>query len=411
MVLMPLQREVETLSNGLTLVVETQPWNPGVAMQILVPVGAITDPEGMEGAANLLEGWLWKGAGERDGRTLAETLDDLGVRRGSGAGLEYTTFGAQFLANQLDAVLAIYADVLLHPQLETQSLEAVKQIALQELASIEDQPSRKLFTALRRNVFTSPQGRNPGGVAAHLEALDAQELKSDFCRRYTPKGAILAVVGGVSMAQVQQALVSTLGQWNGESVDHPVYTLSAPHRIDLVQDTAQVHMGLIYPDVTFGHPGFYTARVATQILSGSSGSRLFTEVREKRGLVYAVGASPAGVRGYTYLSAHAGTTPERAEETLEVMKAEIERLSEGVTSEELKRAKVGLRTLLVMQEESARSRVSTLIRDLYTLSRIRSLDEIEGEIAAIDLSLINQYLADYPYRNPWVGTLGPRGLA
>ncbi|MER3444501.1 MAG: peptidase M16, partial [Meiothermus sp.] len=204
-----------TLPNGLTLAVEEQPWNPGVAMQLLLPVGAITDPEGLEGAANLLEGWLWKGAGGRDARALAEAFDDLGVRRGSGAGLEYTTLGASFLAGQLEKVLALYADVLMRPALPDDALEPVRQVALQELASLEDQPPKKMFTALRRAVFSSPHGRNPSGTLEGLQAATPEALRADFRRRYGAKGAVLALAGGLTLEQAHAAVEATLGAWDG----------------------------------------------------------------------------------------------------------------------------------------------------------------------------------------------------
>ncbi|MCS7068096.1 MAG: pitrilysin family protein [Meiothermus sp.] len=402
--------QVETLPNGLTLAVEERPWNPGVAMQLLVPVGAVNDPEGMEGAASLLEGWLWKGAGSRDARALADAFDDLGVRRGSSSALEHTTFAAQFLADKLPAVLSLYADVLMRPHLRAEALEAVRQIALQELASLEDQPPKKMFTALRRTVFASPHGRNPSGQKAHLESLSAEALQADFARRYAPRGAILALVGGVRFESVREAVWSALGEWKGEGAGYPAVELRPAQAIHLEQDSAQVQIGLIYPDISFDHPEFYSARLAAQVLSGGSSSRLFTEVREKRGLVYSVYAAPNGVKGYSYLTAYAGTTPERADETLEVLQAEIARLSEGVTEEELERTKVGLRAALVMQDESSRSRAASIARDLYLLGRVRTLEEIEAQIAAVDGPRINRYLAANPYRNPWVATLGPRKL-
>lgn len=403
---MALARTV-TLSNGLILAVEEQPWNPGVAMQLLLPVGAVTDPEGLEGAANLLEGWLWKGAGGRDARALAEAFDDLGVRRGSAAGLEYTTLGASFLAGQLEKVLALYADVLMRPALPEDALETVRQVALQELASLEDQPPKKMFTALRRAVFASPHGRNPSGSLEGLQAATPEALRADFARRYGARGSILALAGGISLEQAQAAVEATLGLWRGGEVTVPAPVVSQPHTLRLEQHSAQVQIGLIYPDVSIDHPEFYTARLAAQVLSGGMGARLFVEVREKRGLVYSVYASPNGVKGYSYLSAYAGTTPERADETLRVLRAEIERLAQGVSAEELERAKVGLRTILVMQEESARSRVVSMARDLYLLGRVRSLEEIEAAIAAVDPDRINRYLAENPYRDPWTAVLGP----
>jgi len=380
-------------------------------LQLLLPVGAVNDPEGMEGAASLLEGWLWKGAGSRDARALADAFDELGVRRGSSSALEHTTFAAQFLADKLEAVLSLFADVLMRPHLPTQALEAVRQIALQELASLEDQPPKKMFAALRRAVFASNHGRNPSGKKAHLETISAEALREDFARRYAPQGAIVALVGGISFEQAKEAIQNAFGDWSGPGVGYPPIELTTPRAIHLEQDTAQVQIGLIYPDVTIDHPEFYSARLASQVLSGGSSSRLFTEVREKRGLVYSVYAAPNGVKGYSYLTAYAGTTPERADETLRVMQAEIARLSEGVREDELARTKIGLRAALVMQDESSRSRAASIARDLYMLGRVRTLDEIEAQIAAVDVERINRHLAWHPYQNPWIATLGPRKLA
>jgi len=221
----------------------------------------------------------------------------------------------------------------------------------------------------------------------------------------------VALVGGISFEQAKEAMQNTLGDWSDSGAGYPPVELTPPRAIHLEQDTAQVQIGLIYPDVTIDHPEFYSARLASQVLSGGSSSRLFTEVREKRGLVYSVYAAPNGVKGYSYLTAYAGTTPERADETLRVMQAEIARLSEGVREDELIRTKIGLRAALVMQDESSRSRAASIARDLYMLGRVRTLDEIEAQIAAVDVERINRHLASHPYQNPWIATLGPRKLA
>jgi len=395
---------VERLPNGLVVALEERDF-PGVAFQLLVPAGAVNDPEGMEGAAALLEGWLWKGAGDLDARALAQALDALGVRRSSGAGLEYTAFAAAFLPEVLDEVFRLYALLLTRPRLPEEGLEAVRSVALQALLSLEDQPARKLLSELRREVFRSPHGREPLGREEGLKGARAEALKADYRRRYTPKGAILAVAGGVSWERLRAALEPFLA-WEGEEAFYPAPELSEPHRFVLRRPTAQVQIGLAYPDVGPENPGFYAARLALEVLSGGMSSRLFTEVREKRGLVYAVSAFPAGVKGQGLLMAYAGTTKERAGETLEVMLREMERLQEGVTEEELSRAKVGLKTALVMADESIRSRAASMARDLFYLGRVRPLSEIEAAIEGTDLQTVNAFLRAHPYRDPWVGLLG-----
>ncbi|WP_234553332.1 M16 family metallopeptidase [Thermus caliditerrae] len=395
---------VERLPNGLLVALEERDY-PGVAFQLLVPAGAVNEPEGLLGASTLIEGWLWKGAGELDAQGLAQALDALGVRRQSGAGLEYTLFTAAFLPEVLEEVFRLYALLLTRPSFPEEALEAVKSVALQALLSQEDQPARKLFSELRRRVFRSPHGRDPVGREEDLKGAAAGELREDFGRRYTPKGAILAVAGGVSWERLQAALEPFLA-WEGEEAFYPSPELSEPHRFQVERPTAQVQIGLAYPDVGPDHPGFYAARLALEVLSGGMSSRLFTEVREKRGLVYAVSAFPAGVRGQGLLMAYGGTTKERAGETLRVMLAEMERLAEGVTEEELSRAKVGLKTALVMADESVRARAGSMARDLFALGRVRPLAEIEAAIEGTTLEAVNAFLRSHPYRNPWVGLLG-----
>jgi predicted Zn-dependent peptidase len=395
---------VERWPNGLTVALEERDF-PGVAFQLLVPAGAVSDPEGLEGASTLLEGWLWKGAGELDARGLAQALDALGVRRSSGAGLEYTAFAASFLPEVLEEVFRLYALLLTRPRLPEEGFEAVRSVALQSLLSQEDQPARKLFSELRRRVFLSPHGRDPLGREEDLKRATPKALREDFGRRYTPRGAVLAVAGGVSWERLLGAL-EPLALWEGGEVLYPPPILASPERFALRRPTAQVQIGLAYPDVGPEDPGFYAARLALEVLSGGMSSRLFTEVREKRGLVYAVSAFPAGVKGQGLLMAYAGTTKDRAKETLAVMLQEMERLAEGVTEEELARAKVGLRTALVMGDESIRTRASSMARDLYMLGRVRPLAEIEARVEGTTLEEVNAFLRAHPYRDPWVGLLG-----
>ncbi|MFD3004984.1 M16 family metallopeptidase [Thermus tengchongensis] len=395
---------VERLPNGLLLALEERDY-PGVAFQLLVPAGAVNEPEGLLGASTLIEGWLWKGAGELDAQGLAQALDALGVRRQSGAGLEYTLFTAAFLPEVLEEVFRLYALLLLRPRLPEEGFEAVRSVALQALLSQEDQPARKLFSELRKRVFLSPHGRDPLGEEEGLKRATPQAVREDYGRRYTPRGAILAVAGGVSWDRLLRAL-EPLMAWEGEEAWYPEPRLSEPQRFVLRRSTAQVQIGLAYPDVGPDHPGFYAARLALEVLSGGMSSRLFTEVREKRGLVYAVSAFPAGVKGQGLLMAYGGTTKERAGETLRVMLAEMERLAEGVTEEELSRAKVGLKTALVMADESIRSRAASMVRDLFVLGRIRPLSEVEEAIEGTGLEAVNAFLREHPYRNPWVGLLG-----
>jgi predicted Zn-dependent peptidase len=151
--------------------------------------------------------------------------------------------------------------------------------------------------------------------------------------------------------------------------------------------------------------------MVTEVLSGGMAARLFTEVREKRGLVYNVTAGQYSVKGAGFMLAYAGTTPERCEETVEVLLGELRRVAEGVTDEELARARTGLLSALIMQGESTRARAGALARDQYLLGRVRSLAEIRQSVERVTTESIWLYLRDHPPTDFTVVTLGPRELS
>ena len=140
------------------------------------------------------------------------------------------------------------------------------------------------------------------------------------------------------------------------------------------------------------------------------GARLFTEVREKRGLVYSVSASASSHRGVGFSLAYAGTTPQRAQETLDVLLAELVKIGEGVEENELERAKIGMLSSLVMQEESSRARAGAIARDLWMLGRVRSLDEITDAINGVSVGQIREFYDRHPVGDFSVVTLGPAKL-
>jgi len=397
----------DKLNNGLKIAIESQPWNSGLSFTILVPAGAVNDPPNLLGAANMLETWLWKGAGPRDARVFADALDALGITRQSGAGIEYTAFSASLLPEGFAAALELYADLLIRPSLPEEAFEAVRALALQELTAVEDQPPRKLRQKLRREVFASPHGQPVEGVEETLRSITPEELRAEHSRRYGPEGAVIAVAGGVDPEETIEIIKKHLGPWTGSTVPEPPVRLTSPHSFHIDQKSEQVQISLLYKSVPPGDYDFYAAKLAASILSGGMSSRLFTEVREKRGLVYSVGAAPGSVKGFGYLVANAATMPERAAETLKIVKEVVEGLREGVTRDELDRARIGLRSELVMTGESSRARSSILARDLFILDKARSLEEIEAEIMDVTMERIELFLNKHPFENPWVGTLGP----
>jgi predicted Zn-dependent peptidase len=400
-----------TLQNGLTLVAEAIPGVRSAAFVLLLPAGAVTDPVGQEGMATLIEGLVYRGAGARDVRALSDALDSLGVQRGGGADLEHSAFGGTILADDLESALALYADIIRRPHLPADQQDAERDLALQKLARLKDSPAENLFVHLRREYFTSPHGRTPLGTPEGLTAITPGAAVADHARRYRPAGAILAIAGKVDWPRLQHTVEELFGDWDGEPPPTPAPTTHGESRyLHISQETSQEQIGVAYAAAGLGEPGYPDARMAIEILSGGMAARLFTEVRERRGLVYTVRASHSSLKGSGVVFAYAGTTPERSQETLEVLIAELQRVVEGVTEEEVARARVGLLSALVMQGEASRARAHSLARDTYLLGRVRSLEEIREAFERVTPASIVAHLQERPPANFTVVTLGPRTL-
>jgi len=399
------------LDNGLWLLFEPMPWLPTLSTTLMLPFGASTDPDALEGSATVLHDWLQRGAGALDSRAHSDALEGLGVRRGGGAGREMASLAASFLAAELPDVLPLIASMAAEPRLEEAEFAPARELAQQELQSLADNPTQRLFNELMGRFLEGGPGRSPFGSEAGLAALTTASVRQDAARRLGPDGAILALAGGADWETVKAGAEQAFGDWTGETVSLPDPVRSAPGRSHVQADSAQTQIGLAFPAPAPSDPDVYAYDLALHVLSGSMGARLFTEVREKRGLVYSVGASYRALHGFGYTLGYAGTTPERADETLRVVLAELAKLSQGVEADELERARTGTLSSVVMQGESSAARASRLASDALLQGRARTLEEIRNEVEKVDLKRINDYLAEHPFPDPTVVTLGPKALA
>lgn len=397
-----------TLPNGLRVVVDPMPWLPTASAVLHLPLGTASDPDDARGAALVLHEWLQRGAADRDARGQADAFDRYGVRRGGGCGRETATLTAAFLAQDVGDVLPLLADAVRAPALDDDEFDGARALALQELAGLEDAPAQRLGEAVVRARYASAHGRSAYGERAHLEALTPEALRRDAQERLGPAGAVLALAGGGAPEALVAAAVAAFDGWAGASRPAPRPEVRPPHREHVAFAGAQTQIGVVDDAVAPGAPGWTEQALAMAVLSGAMGSRLPTEVRERRGLVYTVSSSVRHVRGDAYRFTYASTTPERAGATLEVIADELERWRAGVDREELERARTLLRANLVLQAESSGGRAGRLASDVHAFGRPRPLAEVEAALVATDLDAVNGFLAARPAPTPTVVTAGPR---
>ena len=399
-----------TFPNGLALLGEKMPGMQSAAMTLLLSAGSATDPVDRLGSATVLSDLVLRGAGERDSRQLTDYLDSLGLQRSSSVGVHHTRFGCAALAPKVVEGLAAYADILRRPHLPELGFQAARDLALQALAGLDDEPRQKLLIKLREWHFPSPYGRSSMGKKDNLEKLTLELSKADHARRYHAREAILALAGNIDFNQIKSEIERLFGDWDG-SPSPDVQIMPPPGNFHHeTQQSEQTHIGLAYPSIPETHEKYYTVRLALEVLSGGMSGRLFTEVREKRGLCYSVWAGYSSLKGQGSIFGYAGTSNDRAQATLDCMLTELDRFSQGVTKEELDRAKTGLKASTIMQGESTSARAGAIAHDYFMRGRIRTLDEIKNAIDSVSLADVNDYLkANKP--GPYtIVTVGPKEL-
>jgi len=397
--------------NGLVLVAETMPSVQSVAFSLLLPAGAAYEPADLGGSASMLADWITRGAGDRDSRELLTALDNLGVSHGEGAQTLHTSISAATLGRNLLPALEIYADVIRRPHLDSEEVEPIRALALQNLQGLEDDPGSKVIYELRRRHFPEPWGRPSPGTPEGVGKVTPDDLRAFHRAHYQPKGAILAVAGAVDFDALKDAVDRLFGDW--EPLAEPTVDLKpvGPARGHIVKETQQTQIALAYPTVKVQDPDYYQARALIGILGGYSSSRLFTEVRERRGLCYSVYATYEGQKDRGAVICHAGTSTDRAQETLDVTLAEIARIGrEGVEAEELDAMRAGLKSSLIMQQESSMGRAGSLASDWFYLGRVRPLDEVSAALDALTPASVGAFAARGADPSMTILTLGPTPL-
>jgi predicted Zn-dependent peptidase len=281
---------------------------------------------------------------------------------------------------------------------------------LQELRAVEDEPSHKIGVELRRRHYPDPWGRPSHGEEPAIEATTIADIRSHFERNYRPNGIILGVAGRFEWESLKNLVGELFDDWNAKP-DFEIQEQPAGGRYAHVPyDSQQTQVGIAYASVPYRDPDYFQAWGAVGVLGSGMSSRLFTEVRERRGLCYSVYASYHTLLDRGAVFCYAGTGADRAQETLDVTLRELVRLAQGIEDGELDRLKARIKSALIMQQESSSGRSSSLARDWYYLGRVRPLEEVGELIDALSSRSINAYLADHPPRDFTVVTLGSQEL-
>jgi predicted Zn-dependent peptidase len=416
---MPAIRTI-TLACGMPLILEPMTGVRSVGLTWLIPAGSATEPEDRLGLSAMWSELLMRGAGELGSREQADAWDRIGASRSADASTMQLRIGCTTVGTRLHEALPLAADMVLRPRFDEASIDPSRDLALQAIESLKDDPQERAVIAAKELHAHPPMNRSGLGTVEGLEAISREDVAGGWAARARPVGAILSIAGdadvfggsgGDAIARTMDAL---LAGWSGEAPAVRVGKSTTRGGYRHFDDpSSQVQIVAMHEAPAEREPDSRLERVVSSVLSGGMSARLFTEVREKRALCYSVSQSYAADRDFGRVMAYVGTTPERSQESLDVLMAELARISTpagAVTEQEFERALTGIRAGIVLSGESTGARAAALASDYYRLGRARSLEEIATQYASITLNEVNRYLERRTLGEVTIVTLGAKEL-
>lgn len=394
--------ERTTLPSGVTVLSETLDTVRSVALGLWFAVGSRTEQPGEEGMSHFLEHMMFKGTPTRSAAQISEEFDGLGAELNAFTSKEYTCYYSRFLDEHLPTALDVLSDMVGSSLLEQDAIVSEKEVVLEEISRRDDTPDDLVHDVFAQALWPDhPIGRPILGSRETVSAFDSELTRSFHSRHYVTGDLVVAAAGNMSHAD----LVDLVGTHLVIPEMHPADRIEAPS-VDATplavhtKDTEQSHIVLGFPGLPAGHPDRFALSILDTILGGGMSSRLFQEIREKRGLAYAVFSYSSMFRETGSMAFYCGTRPANTEQVVTILREEAANIAEsGVTDEELHRAKESHKGHLVLGLENTRNRMTRLGKNEITRSEILSLDETVDRIEAVTKDEVRE-LAERLFSGP-----------
>jgi predicted Zn-dependent peptidase len=405
--------DVTRLPSGLTVVTDAMPHLQSASLGVWVGAGSRHEHADEHGISHFLEHMAFKGTKIRTARQIAEEIEAVGGDLNAATSVESTAYYARVLRADVPLALDVLSDILTNPTFEPEELAREKNVIVQEIGAVEDAPDDLIFEYLQGITFPDqPIGRSILGTPETVRAIDARRLRSYLARNYRAPDMVIAAAGAVDHQAILADVEKRFGSFNGpEGVPPESSKFIGGSRIES-RDLEQVHVAFALEGVPQRDPSIYSLQVFTNILGGGMSSRLFQEVREIRGLCYAVYAFHAAYADTGMLGVYAGTDASDLPELMRVVVDEIGNAAETISEREIARSKAQMKAGLLMALESSGARAEQLARQMLIYGRPIPLEEIVGKIEAVTVESARAAGRSLIGRGrPSVAVLGPgRGL-
>ena len=375
------------LSNGLVVVTETMNHVRSVSVGVWIRNGSRRESTEQNGLAHFMEHMVFKGTERRSAESIAREMDSVGGMLDAFTSKEQICFNAKVLDDHLPIAFDIISDLCLRPRFDAEDVAKERQVVLEEIKMDLDNPESLLHEIFTRGFWPEhPLGRPILGTPDTVRQFSREALRTRFREWFAPNHLLVTAAGNVPHEKVLELVQKEFGHLTSQDAleQHAPPATGAPLHIERKKDLEQVHLCLGVPSLPIAHERRFGIAVLNNLLGGGMSSRLFQNIREKRGLAYAVFSEVTPYSDAGMFSVYAGTAKETVGEVLDLTLAEFRSLKESpVSEEELVRAKNHLKGSLMLSLESTSSRMSNLARQELYFGRFYSLDELLASIEAV----------------------------
>ncbi len=382
-----------TLENGLRVLTERREEATSATLGVWIQAGSVFETDNERGLAHLLEHLVFKGTQRHGMKQIASLMDNLGGQMNAFTERELVCYHVKVLPDHVEKAMGLLCDFIARPSLNKSDLEIERGVVLEEIHSVEDAPEELVEDVFTETIWEKSRwGRPILGTEESVSALQADDLRRYLQTHYTTNNVLISATGDVRHEQIvklSQKLLSDLPQVQS-STRKRATTPKAPfitsHQKQLSRETEQVHLCIGTKSCGYEDERRYVAGLLDSILTGGYSSRLFQEVREKRGLCYSIGPMSASYRNAAFWAVETSVAPPMAKKTVEIIGRELRKVKEqGVTKAELKRAQEMARINLLLSEESSGSRMNRLARNELYYGVQRSTQDVLAQVQAVTL--------------------------
>jgi predicted Zn-dependent peptidase len=387
----------DVLPNGIRFLTERMPHVRSVSIGVWLARGSRHEPQEQSGIAHFVEHMLFKGTSTRSAEDIAQEIDSIGGQMDAFTAKEYASYYIKVLDEHLPLAVEVLADIVMRPAFRADDIEREKKVVLEEIKMVEDTPDDLVHELFTENFWADhPLGRPILGTKETVEALTADGLRQYFQRAYSAPNLIIAATGNIEHEKVKE-LVSRM--FEGVPLDGEPLSDAPPQVIPKIiirnKELEQSHVCLGTPGYQQDHRDRYASYVLNTVLGGSMSSRLFQNVREKRGLAYAVFSGLSAYRDAGSITIYAGCANDAVGELIDVVIGELRRIKdEPLPASELQRAKDHLKGSLMLNLESTSSRMSHLARQEIYFDRQFGLDETLEGVERVSIADIQRVARD-----------------